>query len=113
MNEEHYYTAPSDEIFEECKQAALELWREICPEFYETKDKYIIISRLENCRDNFMYICAGFDMQNQLKHADKLSKECLKEISSRYMAGGGEARYDVYGPIYASIKTFQEWVNNV
>lgn len=72
QNTKLYYTAPSDEIFEEVKKRAIEIWKERAKE--ETwdenylKEKLDRIKDLKNIRDNMMYIIAMFHtlIQNYL-----------------------------------------------
>jgi hypothetical protein len=83
---EKYYTAPSDEIFEEVKRASMKLWEERYPEetshFY-AKEKIDRIEEMENIEDNFMFIFSMFDIHNQRLLMDKLSFEARKEIAER------------------------------
>lgn len=93
MDENYYYTAPSDEIFGEVKHEALKIWSS-----YEDPYKSEKISRvknLQNVSDNLMYIVAMFDLTNQTKLADRLSEAARTAIRDRLKAGGAE---DYYNP---------------
>lgn len=93
MNEKLYYTAPSDEIFNEVKKASMDLWTEKYPEatspFY-AKEKVSEIEPLQNIQDNVMSIVARFDSKNQRNLAEKLSPEASRAIGDRMIDGGNE-----------------------
>ena len=93
MESKLYYTAPSDEIFEEVKQKSIELWTERYPEetspFY-AKEKVEGIRNLQNVSDNVMSIVARFDSQNQALLAHKLSSEARDAIRYRMIDGGND-----------------------
>ena len=88
-----YYTAPSEEIFNEVKKASIELWIERYPEetspFY-AKEKVAQIEPLQNIKDNMMSIVARFDPQNMAYLAGKLSEEASIAIGNRMVDGGAE-----------------------
>ena len=88
--EEHnlYYTSPTDEIFEEIKQSAIEIWKEYDNTYGYSSEKVDRIKDIGNVSDNAMFIVAMFDSDNQRKLADKLSNESRKAIKERMLAGG-------------------------
>lgn len=77
MQAEFYYTAPTDAIFDEVKEQAMILWREVDHD----KD-------LKNVEDNVMYIVAMFSSNNHVLLADKLSEETREAIRLRMIDGG-------------------------
>ena len=83
---EFYYKAPSDEAFEELKEASLEIW-DTYDDPYQTKKKDKV-RRLDNVRDNFMVIVSMFDAENRKKLASKLSGPTKFEVRMRLKAGG-------------------------
>lgn len=86
MDAELYYTAPSDEIFEEVKREALKIWEE-----YEDpykSDKIGRIKDIKNVSDNLMFIIAMFDWVNQHKLARRLSREAKDAIFDRLATSG-------------------------
>ena len=83
-----YYTAPSEEIFEEVKVAALEIWGTYDDPY--KSDKQDRIKDIKNTQDNVMYIVAMFDNRNQSKLAAKISQDARDAIRERYIDGGGE-----------------------
>lgn len=94
MDENYYYTAPSDEIFGEVKHEALKIWSS-----YEDPYKSDKISRIENLQnvsDNLMYIVAMFDLTNQTKLAAHLSEEARTAIRERLTAGGAEEYFNPF-----------------
>lgn len=86
-----YYTPPSDDIFEEVKTKAIELWTERYPEetspFY-AQEKINRIKNIKNVEDNIMFIFAMFDYSNQRLLAGKLTDEAGTAIRARMVAGG-------------------------
>jgi hypothetical protein len=92
-----YYSAPSDEIFNEVKQASMELWVERYPEAtspYYAKEKVAGIERLQNVQDNVMSIVARFDSENMRLLANKLSPEARAALRER-MVDGGNPEYSI------------------
>lgn len=81
MDKELYYTAPSQEIFDEVRKEAINIWVDLNPRFHHEKTDYL--KKLENIRDNFMVIVAMFDCNNQRTLAIKISAEARKAISDR------------------------------
>lgn len=82
-----YYTAPSDEQFDEVKQKAIEIWSCMGDEPSYSQEKVGRIKDIKNISDNFMYMVAMFDSSNQKKLADKLSTETRKAIRERMIDG--------------------------
>jgi hypothetical protein len=98
MTTKLYYTAPSDEIFEEVKKASMDLWTERYPEetspFY-AKEKVERIKDWKNIGDNLMSLVAMFDDYNQRNLSDKLSPLAKQEIRIR-MIDGGQPEYLIH-----------------
>ena len=91
--EKLYYTAPSDEIFNEVKEKCIEIWRG-CDNTYDYVMKKICdIENLENIQDNVMSIIAMFDHFNMMKLAEKLSPEARRAIRERMISGGNSEEY--------------------
>lgn len=67
MSEKLYYVAPSDEIFDEIKSAAKDLWKTYDNYGGYVDEKIAVLDRMTNIRDNWMYIVAMFDQGNQTK----------------------------------------------
>jgi hypothetical protein len=87
MEAKLYYTAPSDEIFEEIKAAATQIWSGY-EDPYKT-EKLNRIKDIGNVSDNAMYLVAMFDRPNQGKLASLLSQEACDAIRERWVDGGG------------------------
>lgn len=87
-----YYTPPTDNIFNELKEKAIELWSTMGDEPSYSQEKIGRIKEIRNIRDNFMYVVAMFDINNQRKLAETLSEETRKEVRDR-MIGGGNPDY--------------------
>lgn len=78
-----YYTAPSQEIFDELKRASINLWNTYDDTYGYSVEKIKRIRDIENIKDNFMFMFAMFDVYNQRKILDKVSPECAAEIAMR------------------------------
>ena len=83
-----YYTAPSDECFEDLKKHAIALWSTMGDEPSYAEEKIGRIKDIKNIQDNFMYMFAMFDMGNQRKVARELKEETKKAINERLLSGG-------------------------
>ena len=94
-----YYTAPSDEIFEEVKKKAIELWKVVDTDndkYGYTTEKINRIKDIKNITDNTMSIVAMFSIDNQLLLAQELSEPTREAIRERMIDGGGEDYYNVF-----------------
>lgn len=91
-----YYTPPKDEQFEELKKEAITLWIDIADEPSYAEEKISSIKDLENIQDNFMYMVAMFDNNNQKKLADELSEETRLAVRERMIDGGSPLEYIVF-----------------
>lgn len=91
-----YYTPPNDDIFEEVKKCSIKIWQRYDNQFGYVDEKVNKIKNLENIKDNFMYMVAIFDMNNQSLLANILSDEAKKEIRDRMVAGGQPEKYIVF-----------------
>lgn len=67
MTQEEYYTAPSDEVFEDIKTNAIKLWQTYDDQYGYATDKVNRIKDIANVQDNAWYIVAMFDIENQVK----------------------------------------------
>jgi tRNA splicing endonuclease len=83
-----YYTAPSDEQFAELKEKAIALWSTMGDEPSYREEKIGRIKDIENVQDNFMYMVAMFDINNQRKLAETLSAETRLAVRERMIDGG-------------------------
>lgn len=89
-----YYKAPSDAAFDEMKKAAIEVWGQYAdsPGGY-MDEKVARIKDIQNVSDNFMYILAMFDQDNQRKVIALLSEPTKDAVRERMVAGGNEPYY--------------------
>lgn len=67
MDSKTYYVAPSDEIFKDIKQSAINLWRTYDDSFGYATSKISRIESIKNIKENAAYIVAMFDHANQNK----------------------------------------------
>ncbi len=75
-----YYQAPSQEIFDEIKEAATEIWNSYDDTYGYATEKINQIKDLKNIRDNAWTIVAMFDGSNQGKLLDLVSPEAADII---------------------------------
>ena len=90
-----YYQAPPDEIFDEVKAMAMELWKIVDTDndkYRYASEKIARIKDLKNVDDNVMYIVAMFDMDNQRLLGQKLSYDARYALKLRMLAGGAPSR---------------------
>ena len=87
-----YYTAPSDEAFEDMRKACIEVWGQYDNEFGYVDDKTGRIKEIANVQDNFMYMIAMFDHQST-KVVAKLSEATKQAVRERMIDGGNDAEY--------------------
>lgn len=87
-----YYIAPDQDIFEEVKSKCMEIWDTYDDEYGYASEKKNEID-VENVSDNFMYMIAMFDSQNQRKLSSVLSEESKKQIRDRMLDGGRPVEY--------------------
>tara|TARA_R110002126_G_scaffold17316_4_gene67746 strand:+ start:5574 stop:5861 length:288 start_codon:yes stop_codon:yes gene_type:complete len=85
---ELYYTAPTDEQFEELKREAMALWSTMGDEPSYAEEKIGRIKDIGNIKDNFMYMVAMFDIHNQELLAGRLSEETRNAVRERMIDGG-------------------------
>lgn len=99
-----YYTAPSQELFDEVKKTAIEIWNTYDDTYNYATEKINSIKDIENIRDNFMYMVAMFDDVNQSILATKISQEAGNAIFDRMVSGGMEPYYASHFLIKGRIK---------
>lgn len=83
-----YYTPPSEEAFTEVKEKAIEIWRGYDDTHGYPSEKIKRIKDIQNVGENFMYIVAMFDQDNQRNLARLLSEPTRKAIRERMIDGG-------------------------
>lgn len=96
MTAELYYTPPTDEQFNELKEKAIELWSTMGDEPSYSQEKISRIKDLENVGDNFMYMVAMFDINNQYLLAQELDIQTRDEIKKRMLDGGASRQFMVF-----------------
>lgn len=85
-----YYTPPLTEMFEELKQKAIILITQNATDLSYVQEKVNKIEGIPNVEDNFMFIVAMFDVQNQELLAKKLTTATRKAIRLRLRAAGND-----------------------
>jgi F0F1-type ATP synthase gamma subunit len=62
-----YYTAPSQEIFEDIKTASINIRNTYDDEYGYASEKIARVESMDNIQDNALCIIGMFDIHNQLK----------------------------------------------
>lgn len=104
-----YYTPPTDEAFNELKEKAIEIWNTYDDRFGYASEKINAIKDIKNIGDNFMYMVAMFDGDNQAKLARKLSKNTCEAVNERMVAGGQPAQFN---PFMEAIERITRMISN-
>lgn len=78
-----YYTAPSEQVFQDLKLAVLSVWNSKSNDGGYRDEKIAKIKEIENIRDNFMTLLGMFDIQNQRQAIEKCSEATKQEIAVR------------------------------
>lgn len=89
--EDLYYTPPEDALFNEVRDEAIELWKEVDTDndkYGYASSKIDRIKDMPNIQDNFMVIVAMFDAPNQRKLSERLSTAACSAIRERMLDGG-------------------------
>ncbi len=84
MTEELYYETPSDVVFEEVKRETLKIFKEITGQdssYYENKKNEI--EKINNIKDNIMFIITKLSWNNLEKLGNALTKQTKEEIRKR------------------------------
>lgn len=76
-----YYTAPSDEVFNEIKEKAIEIWQTYDDTYGYATEKIEQVKSITNVRDNWGFIVGMFDSLNQQKLLAKLSPEAKEKVA--------------------------------
>ncbi len=80
MNQELYYTAPSDDVFEDIKANAIKIWQTYDDTYGYASEKIDRIKDIANVSDNYMYMVAMFDETNQAKLMQAVQPETAARI---------------------------------
>lgn len=75
-----YYDAPSDEVFNEIKQAAIEIWKTYDDTYGYASEKINYVNSVKNFKDNWGTLVGMFDSTNQQKLLAKLSPEAKEKV---------------------------------
>jgi hypothetical protein len=84
--QEEYYKAPSQEVFDDIHQAAVQLWSTYSDEFGYRTEKLDRIKGIGNISDNYAYIVAMFDSTNQLKLFTYLKTQEARDLVERLIS---------------------------
>ena len=76
------YEAPTEEVFNEMKLAATEIWNTYDNQFGYVDEKMETVNRLTNVQDNAMVFYRMFDGVNQGSMREKLTQDAIIYIQS-------------------------------
>ena len=80
---EDYYTAPSDEVFNEIKEKSIEIWQSYDDTHGYATEKIDRVESITNFKDNWGSIFGMFDHQNQSLLLNMLEEDSAKFILDR------------------------------
>lgn len=80
MTPEEYYIAPAQQIFDDIKQAAIQIWNQYDDTHGYRTEKLSRITDLQNISDNAWYMVAMFDTPNQNKLLTIVTPETAEQI---------------------------------
>lgn len=83
-----YYTPPEQIIFDEIKEASIEIWKTYNDKYDYATNEINRIKDLENVLDNWSVMVSMFDVNNQSKLATALSDEARQAVYDRLADGG-------------------------
>jgi len=78
-----YYTAPKESVFKDLKKSAIKIWQTYDNQYGYVDEKVNKLKDLKNIADNFMFILAMFDSNNQQKVSKLVKKETWEAIEKR------------------------------
>lgn len=73
---------PSIEIFNDMKQAAIQVWRAYDNEYGYVDEKLNYVNGLSNIQDNAMVFYRMFDWENQRKFKQLVNEETIEYIKN-------------------------------
>lgn len=80
MTDKEYYTAPSDEVFEDIKQASILLWKTYDDTYGYASGRVERIKNIQNYKDNYAFMVALFDPINQLKLSFAVNRQDTRAL---------------------------------
>lgn len=83
-----YYQAPSDAAFEDMKKACMDVWSTMGNDGGYRDEKIGRIKDIKNISDNFMYMFAMFDINNQRRVVSLIEVSTIEDVRERMKAGG-------------------------
>lgn len=80
MNKFDYYTAPSQEVFDDIKENATKIWQTYDNTYHYVDEKLERIKDVKNISDNAWFIVAMFDETNQARLIKMVKPETAQLI---------------------------------
>lgn len=80
LNQKDYYVAPAQEVFDDIKEQAINLWNTYDDQFGYATGKISRIKDIGNIQDNAWYMVAMFDPNNQAKLLEMVKPETREQI---------------------------------
>ena len=88
-----YYSAPTDETFEEMRSECIKQWGLHDNTYGYVDEKTARIKDIKNVQDNFMYMLAMFDDNGKAQVIARLSDGAKVAVRERMIAGGNPEYY--------------------
>lgn len=80
ITQEEYYKPPSQEIFDDIKQACIKVWESKDNTYGYVDEKVSRIKNIQNVGDNYGYMIAMFDSFNKLRVRGYVTREDTLEL---------------------------------
>lgn len=75
-----YYDAPSDDVFNEIKKRAVDIWQTYDDTYGYATEKIEYVNSITNVKDNWGTIIGMFDQDNQRRLLAKLSPDAREKV---------------------------------
>ena len=92
-----YNTAPSNKVFKDLQNAAINVYIELDMHPSYTDEKIQKVKDMKNIRDNFTSIVAEFSENNWISLRNKVSAETSREIFNRLQSVCSNKANEIFG----------------
>lgn len=85
ITQEEYYKPPSQEVFDDIKQASIKVWETKDKRYGYVDEKVGRIKDIQNVGDNYAYMVAMFDSLNKVMLMDFIKTEEARDLIESLM----------------------------